>query len=90
MRAIRIKAMAAIRFQYDMPAGFLEQTMVFEAVYPENLQMPLEPKRDLLQTPGAVMVWMFVDGEMAGEAYGIPMQSYANDMRHAGPRVGGG
>jgi GNAT superfamily N-acetyltransferase len=54
--------------------------MVFEAVYPEQLQMTLPAKRHLLKTPGAVVVWMFVDGALAGEAYGIPMQGYAKHM----------
>jgi GNAT superfamily N-acetyltransferase len=76
----RINAMAAILFQIEMPPGFLEQTMVFEAVYPRNLQMTLPAKRALLKTPGAVMVWMFVDGELAGEAYGIPMAGYEEHM----------
>jgi hypothetical protein len=62
--------MAVLRFQTNVP---LEATMDFEAVYPPNLQMTLPAKRALLQTPGAIAVWMFVDGVMAGEAYGIPM-----------------
>jgi GNAT superfamily N-acetyltransferase len=69
--------MAEIRFQVDVP---LEETMVFESVYPKNLQMTLAAKKNLLHTPGAVMVWMFVDGALAGEAYGIPMAGYAAEM----------
>ncbi len=57
-----------------------KRTMVFEPVYPENLQMTLAAKRSLLRAPGVVKVWMYVDGALAGEAYGVPMESYADDM----------
>jgi len=57
--------------------------MVFEAVYPEQLQMTLPAKRHLLKTPGAVVVWMFVDGALAGEAYGIPMAGFVEEMQGA-------
>jgi len=63
--------MAVIHFRYDMP---LEETMDFEAVYPPSQRMTLPAKRSLLRTHGAVMVWMFVDGVLAGEAYGIPLE----------------
>jgi GNAT superfamily N-acetyltransferase len=72
--------MAVIRFQDDVA---LEETMVFEAVYPEQLQMTLRAKRHLLKTPGAVVVWMFVDGMLAGEAYGIPMAGFVEEMQGA-------
>jgi len=57
--------------------------MAFEAVYPEQLQMTLRAKRNLLKTPGAVVVWMFVDGVLAGEAYGIPMEGFVEQMQGA-------
>ena len=72
--------MAAIRFQYDVP---LEETMAFEAVYPENLQMTLSAKRALLKNEGAIVVWMFVDNVLAGESYGIPMAGFVEDMEGA-------
>jgi len=72
--------MAEIRFQVEVP---LEETMDFEAVYPRNLQMTMPAKRALLKHAGAVMVWMFVDGELAGEAYGVPMAGYAAEMQGA-------
>jgi hypothetical protein len=50
--------MAVIAFQTGVP---LEETMAFESVYPEQLQMTLPAKRNLLKTPGAVVVWMFLD-----------------------------
>ncbi len=58
-----------IRFRYDVP---LAETMAFEAVYPEQLQMDLEDKQYLREMPGALFVWMYVDGEIAGETYGVP------------------
>jgi GNAT superfamily N-acetyltransferase len=76
----RIKAMAVITFQYGVA---LEETMEFEAVYPASLQMTLPAKRALLKTPGAVVVWMLVDGALAGEAYGIPMAGFAAEMEGA-------
>jgi GNAT superfamily N-acetyltransferase len=72
--------MAEIAFRSEVP---LEETMAFEAVYPEQLQMTLPAKRNLLKTPGAVVVWMFVDGELAGEAYGIPMAGFLQEMQGA-------
>jgi len=72
--------MNGIRFQSDVP---LEETMVFEAVYPKNLQMRLAAKRSLLKTAGAIVVWMFVDDELAGEAYGIPMAGFTAQMEGA-------
>ncbi|HMD07706.1 MAG TPA: hypothetical protein VKH63_09230 [Candidatus Acidoferrum sp.] len=64
--------MAVIEFKYDVP---LEQTMDFEAVYHPGLQLDLEQKQEVWETPGAFFVWMFVDGELAGESYGIPLTS---------------
>ena len=72
--------MPVIRFQYDVP---LEETMAFEAVYPQNLQMTLPAKRALLKTEGAIVVWMFVDEVLAGESYGIPMAGYVDEMEDA-------
>jgi hypothetical protein len=80
LRDSKIKPMAAIRFQYDVP---LEETMEFEAVYPQNLQMTLPAKRALLKTSGAVVVWMLVDGVLAGESYGVPMEGFVSDMEGA-------
>jgi GNAT superfamily N-acetyltransferase len=64
--------MAVFEFKYDVP---LEQTMVFESVYHPNLQLDLSDKQEIWETPGAFCVWMFVDGELAGESYGIPLDS---------------
>ena len=65
--------MSVIKFNYDIP---LEQTMPFEAVYPEALQLDLSDKREIWDAPGSLFVWMFVVGELAGESYGIPLASF--------------
>jgi hypothetical protein len=62
--------MGAIRFLYVVPH---EQTMAFEAVYPEALQLDLSEKKEIWDAPGSIFVWMFVDGELAGESYGTPL-----------------
>ena len=62
--------MNTISFRYDVP---LEQTMAFEAVYPEAEQLPLSKKKQIREVPGSIFVWMFLDGELAGEIYGIPL-----------------
>ncbi len=64
--------MAVLKFKYDVP---LEQTMAFESVHHPNLQLDLYDKREIWETPGAFFVWMFVDGQIAGESYGIPLAS---------------
>ena len=61
--------MGVIKFRYDVP---LEQTLAFEAVYPAALQLDLWEKREMWDVPGSLFVWMFVDGELAGESYGTP------------------
>jgi GNAT superfamily N-acetyltransferase len=61
-----------ITFRYDVP---LEETMEFESVYHPNLQLDLADKKEVWETPGAFFVWMFVDAELAGESYGIPLAS---------------
>jgi GNAT superfamily N-acetyltransferase len=63
---------AVIKFNYAVP---LEHTMAFESVYHPGLQLDLEQKQEVWDTPGAFFVWMFVDGELAGESYGIPLES---------------
>jgi hypothetical protein len=62
--------MAVIKFNYDVP---LDQTMTFEAIYHENLQLALTEKQDIRDIPGSIFVWMFVDGALAGESYGNPL-----------------
>lgn len=69
--------MALIRFDYDVP---LEQTMEFDAVYPEGLQFELAEKRMIRETPGAIFVWMWVDDQLVGESYGVPISSYEESI----------
>lgn len=65
--------MAVIKFVYEVPP---EQTMHFDAIYPEGLQFTLAEKSIILSTPDAVVVWMLVDGVLVGEAYGVPITEY--------------
>jgi GNAT superfamily N-acetyltransferase len=65
--------MGVIKFKYGVP---LDQTMAFEAVYHENLQLDLAEKEEIREIPGSIFVWMFVDGELAGESYGSPLLTY--------------
>jgi hypothetical protein len=62
--------MTSIRFDYGVPLG---RTMVFEGVYHENLRLELSAKIEIWDTRGSIFVWMFVGGELAGEAYGVPL-----------------
>ena len=64
--------MSAINFKYDLP---LEQTLAFEAVYHKAEQLRLSEKKKIWDAPGSIFVWMFVDGELVGETYGIPLAS---------------
>ena len=64
--------MGVIKFNYDVP---LERTMAFEAVYHEALQLDLSEKKEIWDAPGSIFVWMFVDRELAGESYGVPLAS---------------
>ncbi|MBZ5527786.1 MAG: hypothetical protein LAN71_07800 [Acidobacteriia bacterium] len=49
--------------------------MDFESAYHEALQLDLPQKEKLRIMPGAIFVWMFVEGELAGESYGFPLAS---------------
>jgi len=61
-----------IRFKYDLT---LDQTIAFEAVYPESQQLALSQKQQIRDAPGSIFAWIFLDGELAGETYGIPLES---------------
>lgn len=65
--------MGVIKFRYDVP---IDQSMVFEGVYHENLQLDRVEKEEIRDILGSVFVWMFVDGKLAGESYGIPFMTY--------------
>ena len=62
--------MATITFRYDVP---IDQTMAFEAVYHHTEQLDLSRKKRIWDAPGSIFVWMFVNGDLAGETYGIPL-----------------
>ena len=62
--------MGVIKFRYEMP---LVETMEFESVYPESLQFDLREKEEVWNVPGTIFVWLYVDGKIAGESYGIPL-----------------
>ncbi len=66
-----------IQFKYAVP---LEQTMEFEAVYPEPLQLELSEKRELWEIPGSIFVWMYIYGRLAGESYGTPIAGSEDDI----------
>ena len=59
-----------IRFDYQVP---LEQSRAFEAVYHEALQLDLSAKGEIRNLPGSMFAWMFADGELVGESYGVPL-----------------
>lgn len=65
--------MTVIKFEYNVP---LEETMEFDAIYPERLQFSLSEKELIRSAPGAIFAWMRVDGTLAGEAYGVPVSTY--------------
>jgi GNAT superfamily N-acetyltransferase len=61
-----------IKFNYAVP---LEQTMAFEAVYHETLQLDLSQKRRFWDLRGSIFVWMYLDGNLVGESHGFPITS---------------
>jgi GNAT superfamily N-acetyltransferase len=59
-----------IRFSYSLQ---LDQTLAFEEVYHENLKLDLSEKKEIWGMPGAIFAWMFVEGQVVGESYGVPL-----------------
>jgi len=49
--------------------------MDFELVYHPNLQMDIASKQYLRDLPGSIFTWMYIDGALAGETYGIPLSA---------------
>jgi GNAT superfamily N-acetyltransferase len=47
----------------------IEETMIFDDRYEDVLQLTADEKRDLLRH--TIAVWMYCDGELAGEIYGL-------------------
>jgi len=50
----------------------VKDSMIFESIFEEELQLSLEEKTELLEN--CEKTWMFVDGEIAGEIYTISVQ----------------
>jgi hypothetical protein len=57
-----------ITFRFRYP---IERTMAFEKEYHPNLRLTLTEKRAVLRE--AVTIWMFNEGHLVGETYGIPL-----------------
>jgi hypothetical protein len=55
-----------VTFRTAMP---IPETMGFERVYEKNLQLDASYKATIVRD--GIAVWMFVDGSLAGETYGI-------------------
>lgn len=63
-----------ITFSTDVSAS---ESLVFERTYEEPLACDLESKEGLLGWENAV--WMFVDGELAGECFGMAVNCLGSD-----------
>jgi len=73
--------MSAIEFKYDVP---LEQTMAFEPVYHEAMQLNIWEKTEIRNAFGSIFVWMYVDRVLAGETYGVPLASHCELIEELG------
>lgn len=62
-----------IKFVFDYP---LEESLIFESVYPENLRMDLKEKQELKEE-GAIFITMIDEdtGLPVGETYFIPLDN---------------
>lgn len=56
--------------------------MAFEKEYHPNLRFTLTEKTWLLRQ--AIVIWMFVDGKIVGETYGIPLSKMTAEERPQG------
>jgi GNAT superfamily N-acetyltransferase len=66
-----------IKFVHNLP---LEQSLIFEEIYDENLQMDLEEKLEL-KDDGAEFIFMIngESGELIGETYFIPLDVFEGE-----------
>lgn len=62
-----------VTFRFHYP---ISRTMAFEKEYHPNLRLTLSDKRWLLKK--TISIWMFVDGKLAGETYGMPLLDKVN------------
>jgi hypothetical protein len=53
--------------------------MMFESCYEKELRLSLGDKEELLAQ--ATVTWLFVDGQLAGETYGLPERLLNDDER---------
>jgi hypothetical protein len=69
--AVERGGVAEVRITFN---GYLPvaETMCFEEVFEESLQLDKEEKAKILEK--GFPVWMRVDGELAGESYGIALR----------------
>ena len=68
MRSNKGLTMSVIKFLYREN---LIDTMVFDRQYDAGLTMTVEEKHSLF-SKWVIPVWLSIDGELAGETYGIP------------------
>jgi GNAT superfamily N-acetyltransferase len=66
----------AMRLTFTHDAD-IEATMIFDDQYEEVLQLTVDAKRDLLRHTFAV--WLYCDGELAGEIYGLSPKRMSRD-----------
>jgi hypothetical protein len=73
--------LSAIEFKYDVP---LEQTMAFEPVYHEAMRLDILEKTEIWNAFGSIFAWMYVDGVLVGETYGVPLTSHCELIEELG------
>ena len=67
-------------FATSMP---IADTATFEDVYEEALRLDLDAKDEIVTS--GVAAWMFVNGTMAGECYGIAAGAFDDDIEDVVP-----
>lgn len=55
-------------------------SMIFEDCYEEGLRMDFEEKKDIIFKGVNFVVWMFVDKQLAGEAYGVRLSNMDEEI----------
>ncbi|MDE2099811.1 MAG: GNAT family N-acetyltransferase [Patescibacteria group bacterium] len=65
-------------------AASVKETMVFEGLYHPRLQFSKNEKRRLLHA-ATIKVWLKVDGELAGETYGVNLEDEDDDLPGLAP-----
>jgi hypothetical protein len=70
----------SITFKFAYP---ISRTMAFEREHHKNLRFTLPEKRELLKE--AVTIWMFEDGKLVGETYGMPLDARTGEVPEGCP-----